>query len=231
VDNKVGELLQALENAGLREDTIVIFTGDHGDMLCEKGMVQKRTFYEWSVRVPLIVWLPGGRHKGARIEQPVSLMDVAPTILNLAGVEEWLPMDGRSLGGLMDGSEVEERDVLAEMHSEGVYAPCFMVRRDRYKYIHIHGGGAQLFDLERDPGEWNNLAGNPDFAEIEDDLRARILSRFDPEAIEQDVRESLIRRRLIRTTMQVNRTQWDYDPPFDASRQYVRGSFSQGVNE
>jgi len=231
VDNKVGELLQALENAGLREDTIVIFTGDHGDMLCEKGMVQKRTFYEWSVRVPLIVWFPGGRHKGARIAQPVSLMDVAPTILNLAGVDEWLPMDGRSLVGLVDGSEVDERDVLAEMHSEGVYAPCFMVRRDKFKYIHIHGGGAQLFDLARDPGEWHNLAGNPDFAEVEDDLRARVLGRFDPDEIERDVRESLARRRLIRTTMQVNRTQWDYDPPFDASRQYVRGSFGKGVNE
>lgn len=229
VDNKVGELVKGLEDAGLREDTIIIFTSDHGDMLCEKGMVQKRTFYEWSSRVPLIIRFPDGWKKGTTIGQPASLTDIAPTILEMAGVQDWLPMDGQSLVGLMDGSgkggEDEERDVFSEIHSEGVYAPCFMIRRGKYKYVYIHGEDAQLFDLEQDPGEWNNLVGNPDFKEVEEDLKARILGQFDPDEIERDVHRSLAHRRLIRRAMKVNRTHWDYDPPFDATKQYIRGSF------
>jgi choline-sulfatase len=227
VDRKVGELLAALESSGLRDDTVIIFTGDHGDMLCEKGMVQKRTFYEWSAGVPMIIRFPDGWQGGTKVAQPVSLMDLAPTVLEMAGVEDWLPMDGRSLMGLMDGSETELRDVFSELHSEGVYAPCFMIRRGKYKYIAIHGRGDQLFDLERDPGEWHNLTGDPQFQEVVADLRARVLGQFDPDEIEKDVRKSLAQRRLIREAMKSNRTHWDYDPPFDATKQYIRGSFGE----
>jgi choline-sulfatase len=227
VDQKVGELLAALESSGLWDDTVIIFTSDHGDMLCEKGMVQKRTFYEWSARVPMIIHFPDGWQGGARIAEPVSLMDLAPTILEMAGVEDWLPMDGRSLMGLMDGSDAELRDVFSELHAEGVYAPCFMIRRGKYKYVTVHGKDAQLFDLERDPDEWHNLVGDPHFREVVEDLRARVLGQFDPDEIEKDVCKSLAQRRLIRAAMKANRTYWDYNPPFDATQQYIRGSFGQ----
>jgi len=218
MDRKVGELLEALEENGLREDTVVIFTTDHGDMLCEKEMVQKRSFYEWSSRVLLIMRFPDGRGTDTRCAQPVSLIDLMPTLCDLAGVEERLPCSGRSLQGLLDGGDSDEREIFAEMHSEAMGAPCFMIRRGKFKYVYIHGHGAQLFDLEEDPGEWNNLAGKPEYRELETELRNRILDSFDPDAIAREVLDSLYRRELIKETMEINDTSWDYFPEFDARK-------------
>ncbi|HET7045649.1 MAG TPA: choline-sulfatase [Gaiellaceae bacterium] len=216
VDRKLGELLDALEQTGRAADTAVIFTSDHGDMLGERRMVQKRCFYEWSVRVPLVVRLPGGERAGTRVERPVSLLDLAPTLLELA--EATLPpaLDGRSLLGDEDGV------VLSEYHVEKVRAPCFMARKGRHKLIHVHGHDARLYDLVADPGEWHDLAGSPELREVEDGLRAAILARFDPERIAADGAASVARRELIARAMQRNGTQWDYQPEFDARRRYVR---------
>jgi choline-sulfatase len=224
IDRKLGELLSALEQTGQLDDTIVIFTSDHGDMLGEKRMVQKRCFYEWSARVPLIFHFPDGRHAGRKVTQPVSLMDLLPTLLDLAGipVEERLPVDGTSLAGLIDSSDTGERTVLSEYHVEKVRAPCFMARKGKYKYIYIHGHGSQLFDLESDPEEWNDLDGQPEMRDVEEELRALILARFDPDGIAASGAESVRRRELIRAAMQRNGTRWDYSPHFDATQQYVR---------
>lgn len=206
VDRKVGELLDAIP-----EDTVVLFTSDHGDMLAERRMVQKRCFYEWSVRVPLLLRLPDRSRAGERVASPVSLLDVAPTLLDIAGVDDRLLLDGRSLLDPDPG-----RAVLAEHHVEKVRAPCFMVRRGPRKLIHVHGQGEQLFDLEADPGEWARL--DEDAA----DLRALILAEFDPEAIAVDGAVSVRRRELIREAMARNGTRWDYSPEWDATTMYVR---------
>jgi choline-sulfatase len=203
VDRKLGELLEVVP-----DDTLVIFTSDH-DMLAERAMVQKRCFYEWSARIPLIVRHPD-RRTGV-VDTPVSLLDVAPTILAAAGADERLPMDGVDL--------FEPRGVVfSEYHVEKVRAPCFMVRQGRWKYVYIHGHGDQLFDLESDPGEWANLAGERDTAE----LRQAILARFDPDAIACHGVESVARRDVIARAMAMTSTRWDYSPPFDATKQYVR---------
>jgi len=206
VDRKLGELLDAVP-----PDTIVIFTSDHGDMLGERAMVQKRCFYEWSVRVPLLVRHPSGHGAGTSVDAPVSLLDLAPTILDWVGAEERLPMDGGSLDRPGDV-------VFSEYHVEKVRAPCFMVRRGSRKYIYIHGHGEQLFDLEVDPGERTNLAGEEDTSA----LRACILDRFDPDAIARAGESSVRRRELIARAMTMTGTRWDYSPPFDATKQYVR---------
>ena len=186
-------------------------------MLAERGMVQKRCFYEWSVRVPLLAHFPDGRDAGTAVVDPVSLLDLAPTLLDLAGVDERLPPAGRSLLE-PDG----ERVVLAEYHVEKVRAPCFMARRGRWKYILVHGHGSQLFDLDADPGERESLAGRPDLREVEEELRAAILTDFDPDRIAADGAASVRRRELIRQAMALNGTRWDYSPIFDATTQYVR---------
>ena len=218
MDRKVGELLDALTENGLDANTVVIFISDHGDMLCEKEMVQKRVFYEWSSRVPFIARFPDGRSAGWQCGQPVSLLDLLPTMCELAGVRDLLDCDGQSLMGLVDGSDREEEgEVMAEMH-EVVGTPCFMIRRGKYKYVHIHDHEGQLFDLEVDPGEWNNLAGRPECAQVEAELRARILATFDPEAIGEAARESLQRRDVIRKAMQANGTSWDHQPQFDGRK-------------
>lgn len=225
IDRKVGELMEALERTGQAEQTIVVFTSDHGDMLGERRMVQKRCFYEWSARIPLIVAYPDGRHAGTVVDQPVSLFDLTPTALDWAGVpeEDRLPMDAESLVPLIEGND-QARTVISEFHADKVKAPCFMVRRGPYKYVYIHGYAPQLFNLQEDPDEWHNLAGDPALAEVEQELRQVILERFDPDAIADAVLESVARRRLIQAAMIRADTHWDYAPQFDATKQYARRS-------
>jgi choline-sulfatase len=221
IDRKVGELLEALDQLQLRDNTVVVFTSDHGDMLAEKNMVQKRSFYEFSSRVPMIVRFPDGWKAGTRCLQPVSLIDIAPTVLELADVEEWLPMDGSSLVPCVEGTE-PGRVAYSESHTNGVYEPCFMVRKGEYKYIYIRNEQGQLFDLEADPGEWNSLCGDPTYAAVEAELRAHILQTFDPDAVEQELQVSLERRTLLRQANLANNLHWDYFPHFDATQQYCR---------
>ena len=223
VDDKLGELLAVLREHGELENTVVVFTSDHGDMLAEKRMVQKRTFYEWSARVPLIVRLPGARHAGRRIATPVSLVDLLPTLLDLAGVpaDARAPLDGASVLPLLT-AEDEERSVFSEYHLEKVWAPCFMVRRGRFKYLYFHGYGAQLFDLEADPGEWHDLSGMPEHAATEAELRALLLDRFDPEQLAAEGAASIPRRQIVAAALARNGIRWDYSPVVDGTRRYVR---------
>lgn len=223
IDRKVGELVATLQEAGLWDDTVVMFASDHGDMLGEKGMVQKRSFYEYSSRVPLIVRFPDGAHGGTTCAESVSLVDVLPTLLDLAGVgyEERLPVDGVSLLATIDGVPQPPRTIYAEMHVEDMAATCFMARQGRFKYIYIHGQAPQLFDLEDDPGEWRNLAGDQAHRETERALRAAILDRFSPDTIEAEIRGSLRRRLVIKQAMEQNGTRWDYAPTFDAAQDAV----------
>jgi len=130
-------------------------------------------------------------------------------------------MDGRSLLPCITGAEMG-RVTFSESHTNGVYEPCFMVRRGSFKYIHIRNEQGQLFDLENDPGEWNNLCGLPDYVQLEAELRALILERFDPDAVEVELRLSLERRTLLRAANEANDLHWDYSPFFDAAKQYCR---------
>jgi choline-sulfatase len=206
VDRKLGELLDAVP-----ENTLVVFTSDHGDMLGERAMVQKRCFYEWSARVPLLIRLPDGADAGTVVEAPVSLLDLAPTLLDLAAADERVPTDGGSLFA-------PSGTVFSEYHVEKVRAPCFMVRHGRWKYVYIHGHGEQLFDLDADPREGTNVAPDHDTT----DLREMIFDRFDPDAIARHGAESVLRRDLIARAMALTTTRWDYSPVFDATKQYVR---------
>jgi choline-sulfatase len=211
--------VRALEETGQADDTVVVFTSDHGDMLGERRMVQKRTFYEWSVRVPLVVRLPGGERAGETVASPVSLLDLAPTFLDLAGVppEERTPLDGESLLAARD-----DRVVFSEYHVEKVRAPCFMARKGRHKLLHVHGHDERLFDVAADPGEWVDLLGTPGLADVERELREAILERFDAERLAAEGAASIHRRELIARAMARNGTSWDHQPFFDARRQYVR---------
>jgi choline-sulfatase len=225
VDSKVGELLQALEDYGLKDNTLIIFSSDHGDMLGERRMVQKRTFYEYSARIPLIMAGPQAIPAGVTIKEPVSIVDVMPTVLHIldARDEGMLPVDGESLLPLIQGERDPERAVFAELHAEGVNTTCFMVRQGDFKYIHVTGYGPQLYDLIEDPKEWNNLAGRPEYAEVEARLRTLLLANFDPTGIEERIQDSLARRAVIRQAMKTTGLpKWDHQPVFDATRQYWR---------
>ncbi|MFY0653895.1 MAG: sulfatase-like hydrolase/transferase [Cyclobacteriaceae bacterium] len=214
IDDKVGELLATLKKNGLDENTVVMFTSDHGDMVGEKGMVQKRNFNEWSARIPLIIKYPDKKYAGSQQTTPVSLVDVMPTMLDWAGIpeNERLEYDGTSLMPLMDGTPDEDRFAILENHSEGVYTTCFSVVKGTYKYNLFTGYGAQLINLKEDPGEWNNLSGIREYAPLEHELRKIILDRFNPTELEKQVRFSLSSRMMIQSVLEKQGINWEYKP-------------------
>ncbi|KAL4932032.1 putative choline sulfatase [Aspergillus undulatus] len=165
VDTNVGKLLKVLEDTGMRDDTIIVFTGDHGDMLGERGLWYKMAWYENSARVPFIVNAPN-RFKPARISQNVSTMDILPTFAELVGAPliKELPMDGVSLVPYLTGKDGVKTDtVLGEYMGEGTQSPVVMIRRGRWKFVYSLIDPPMLFDVQNDPLEKVNLvAGLPD---------------------------------------------------------------------
>lgn len=228
VDDKVGQLLKALEACGLADNTIVIFTSDHGEMLGERGLWYKMTFFEWAARVPLIISAPR-RFAPRRIPQLVSLVDVLPTIVELAAgqsVELADACDGHSLVPLLHGDTAGWNDtVYGEILFECAIAPCLMIRRGRYKFIYGPPDPDQLFDLQADPLELHNLASHPQYQALREAFRAEIAQRWDVPALHQAVLASQRRRRLVhRALMAGHMTPWDFQPFTDASQQYMRNT-------
>ncbi|WP_282608644.1 sulfatase-like hydrolase/transferase [Pelagibius sp. Alg239-R121] len=221
VDDKLGELLEVLEETGLDGNTLVIFTADHGEMLGEKGMIQKRSLYEWSTRIPMIAAGPGIA-KGT-VDTPVSLLDLPATFLDIASVEPVTPMDGRSLLSALQGGDIEIIPVISEYHGEGIMRPCFMVRKGPWKLIYIHGSEPQLFKLDEDPGEWNNLAGQRNYARVQEELTSLVTGgTFDVEFIQREIWSRLAQKQVVNEAMAKNGTYWDYVVRDDAARKYVR---------
>ena len=201
IDDKVGLLLQALENTGLRDNTIILFIADHGEMLGERGLWYKMSFFEWSARVPIIFHAPGS-FAPRRVNQPVSLVDLLPTITEIAShgmSPAYVDMlDGQSLLPLLEGkADVNSAAVYGEMLGEGAVAPLLMIRRGNYKYIYSQPDPEQLFDLKNDPHELNNLAGRPEFQELRREFYAELLQHWDKEALHKQVVASQHRRRLV----------------------------------
>ncbi|KZF19553.1 putative choline sulfatase [Xylona heveae TC161] len=164
VDTNVGKLLRTLDACGLTDDTIIVFTGDHGDMLGERGLWYKMVWYENSARVPFIVHAPK-RFAPKRVTENVSTMDILPTFVSMVGSQlvPGLPMDGVSLMPLIEGTDGVKTDtVFGEYMAEGTQAPVIMIRRGRYKFVYSPLDPPMLFDLEADPSELVNLvAGLP----------------------------------------------------------------------
>lgn len=231
VDDKVGRLLRALEATGLHDNTIVIFTADHGEMMGERGLWYKFNPFEWSTRIPLIVRAPDGA-KGRREAKPVSLVDLLPTFLDLAsnGKQPDLvdPIDGHSLAGMLCGEDKSWPDeVMVEFTAEGTVAPCLVLRRGRYKYIYCEPDPGMLFDLDADPNELENLCGRGEYADIEREMESEILRRWDPPDLKRKVMESQQRRLFLQEVLMTGRHRpWDYQPWRDASQQFLRSGNS-----
>ena len=224
VDDKIGDLLKALGHCGLADDTIIVFTADHGDMLGERGLWYKMSFFEWSCRVPLIVTCPERFGPGRRSE-PVSLVDLVPTLLDLVGAwpEEEQVLDGQSLTPWLNGSGETHQPVIAEYMAEGAAAPCFLIREHGLKYIHSPADPPQLYDLRTDPDELVNLSGRPEYAADERSLAERLANHQDAEKLHREILESQKQRRVVfKAHMSGRRTPWDFSPREDCSARYMR---------
>lgn len=234
LDDRLGVLLDALEATGQADNTVVIFSSDHGDMLGERGMWYKMSMHEWSASVPFIMRhpdIPGGH----RVQQNMSLVDLFPTLVDLASGEQPDPvvaphLAGNSVAPLLEGRTDNWSDtVYSEYMGEGAAGPVLMVRRGRYKYVHSDGEAdtpcdpPELYDLESDPDELDNLAARADLREIRNELAALVDERWCPEELRTRVLETQKRRRFIYGALRKGLQQpWDYQPRFDASDQYIR---------
>jgi len=155
-DAALGRVLRALEESGEDQRTLIVVWSDHGYHLGEKEIWHKRTLWERSSRVPLVVRLPG-QTEGRRCSRPVSLVDLYPTLLDLAGLEPDPEHDGRSLRPLLEDPEAPWDGVALVETARGL-----AVRDERWRWIRHPEGGEELYDLEHDPGEFHNLAASED---------------------------------------------------------------------
>ena len=215
LDDKVGGLLATLEETGLLDNTVVVFTSDHGDMLCERRWCRSAVFYEWSCRVPLIVRFPDQWQAGPTVETPTSLLDCCRRFANSRCRGELAPRWHQPFADHR-GSASRPPHLCPSPRSGG----CALHHGPRgpVQIQYIHGHQPQLFDLESDPGEWTNLAGSAEYAATETRLRELILDRFDPIKMAADNLDSLFRRRLIRDVMYKHDASWNHATTFDPRR-------------
>ena len=192
IDDQVGRMLEALEETGQRDRTVVVFTSDHGEMLGDHGLIQKGCrLYEGLARVPLILSCPGRFEAGLQSRGLVELLDIPPTLLELAGQGIPERMHGRSLLPILMG------EAPADRHREFVRCEFFdaldmadatratMYRDERYKLAVYHGRSVgELYDLEEDPGEFDNLWDSPEHQSLKQDMVRR---SFDASVLALDI--------------------------------------------
>ncbi|UCG28159.1 MAG: sulfatase, partial [Bacteroidales bacterium] len=182
VDDNVGRVLDFLDEYGLAENTIVIYTSDQGFYLGEHGWFDKRFIYEQSLRMPLVIRYPAGIEKGQVLDEMVMNLDFAPTILDYAGVSVPEDIQGRSFRKTLEGKTPEDwREAVYYHYYE--YPAVHSVKRhygirtDRYKLIHFYYDidEWELYDLENDPDEMNNIINDPENASLIDELKIKLV--------------------------------------------------------
>ncbi|MCE2511302.1 MAG: choline-sulfatase [Acidimicrobiia bacterium] len=225
-DSWIGRLVQVLEETGRADNTLVVVTSDHGDMLGDRGSFFKFSFFERSVRVPLIMAGPGVANRS--VANVCSLLDLLPTLLDTAtGGGAWpelgRPIAGRSLWELAAGGRDAVDETTGEYMAEMTSHPMFMIRRGRHKYIHCDTDPALLYDVEADPLERNNLADDPAYTALAGALAAETAQRWDSAAIRDRVLHSQRSRRVLHAATESGGPHsWDYNPVRDAANEYVR---------
>ena len=229
VDDKIGEILTVLEST--RQDAIVLFLSDHGEMLGERGLWFKMNFFDGASRVPLMISAPG--IAPGLVSDPVSTIDVTPTLAALAGVsiDEVAPWtDGFNLLPMATGGS---RPVVAmEYAAEGTITPMVALREGAWKYIRCSADPELLFDLASDPSEQRNLAGDPRAADILAHFQQMADARWDLAAFDAEVRESQARRWVVYEALRNGAYfPWDYQPLRAASERYMRNHMDLNVLE
>ena len=232
LDDKVGELIDTLTRTRMLDNTYILFCSDHGDMLGERGLWFKMSFFEGSARVPLMISGPG--IEPGLFQVPTSNLDVTPTLCDLAGIsmDEIMPWtDGMSLKGVMNG-EKRTAPVLMEYAAEGSYAPMVAIREGKWKYIHCALDPDQLFDLEADPLEQNNLATDERHAPVLVYFNAKCRARWDMDDFDAAVRESQARRWIVYEALRNGSYYpWDHQPLQKASERYMRNHMDLNILE
>ena len=186
MDAQMGIVLNALKESGLSKNTRIIYSSDHGDTMGDHGLYFKSTMYDGSVGIPMIISGPD-LPKGKTVDTNVSLVDIFPSVLECVGAqisEDNRKLPGKSLWRFAQGEEDQQREVFSEYYSQGIYTAMFMLKKGNYKYVHYVGERPQLFNLEEDPDEINDLAENQAYADICKELELRLYEIADVEELE-----------------------------------------------
>lgn len=243
MDAMIGQVLRGLEENGFAEDTLIVYTTDHGEQVGEHGLWWKQTMYEASARVPLLISWPGVVPESQRCRRVVSALDLTATLLDAAGASALPDMAGRSLLGLIGADEGQLKDegrrtnderspVFGRQLSSSVLRPspdewedvafsefCVeerwfhrMIRSGPWKLVHYHRHRPQLFNLEEDPDEIHDLAEDPQYAAVREDLTERVLDGWDAERIEAQwalkAEQATVLRAWARATRPAEQYRW-----------------------
>ena len=232
LDEKIGGIIDVLTRCRMAEDTIVVFVSDHGDMLGERGLWFKMSFFEGSSRVPLMIAAPGLEPR--RVDTPVSTVDVTPTLADLVGASmaDFMPWtDGESLLELAGGG-TRDTPVAIEYAAEGSHAPLVSLRYGKWKYNRCLLDPEQLFDLNADPHEQSNLAADEAHRQTLETLRDQAGARWDLDAYDAEVRQSQARRWVVYEALKNGAYYpWDFQPLQKASERYMRNHMDLNVLE
>jgi choline-sulfatase len=208
VDDQIGKLTTLLKNCQLDKDTIIVFSGDHGDMLGERSLWYKMSWFENSARVPMIINYPP-KFAPKRVKESVSTMDLLPTFMDLAGgdASAILPIDGVSLYDYLVSDEPGKDEVFGEYMGEGTITPTYMIRRREWKYTCSLVDAPQLFDISNDPLELNNLAlsDKPQHQEVLARFDAEARAKWDFERIHMDTLKCQRQRQIAWSALQIGK--------------------------
>jgi len=186
-DGIIGRLLQGLDEAGFGDNTVIVYVSDHGESAGENGLWWKSNFYEASAGVPMIISAPGRYPEGVVRDEVVSLLDIGPTLTDIAGAEPMAAIYGSSLTPLLSDDEAADwRDeAISELTSAGRGdPPGRMIRSGPWKLIQYQGYEPMLFNLDEDPDEFTDRAADPTCRQIRDELQARVTAEWEPDRAE-----------------------------------------------
>ncbi len=219
MDIMIGEILEALRKNDLAENTLIIYSSDHGDQMGEHGLWMKRTFYEASVKVPAILSWPGALPEGVQCDRVLSSLDLNATMLEALGAPPLPNACGRSVLDLVRHPDTEWEDLAFSEYC--TYEDCLhrMIRRDEWKLNYYHGQEPQLFNLADDPDELSDRAQDASCREIREQLTTEVLAGWDPEAVAEKMEQKRVDLEVIRAwvehTKPKDQFRWDRRPEMD----------------
>ena len=235
IDQKFGQLQRTLSECGMDENTLILFTSDHGDMLGERGLWFKKNLFDPAIRIPMMMSWPG-RLAPARISQSASLVDVLPTFMDAAKIDDSAlvtNIDGRSLLKKMDDKHTDII-VCAEHLDGGTKGPRVMLRKGNMKIVYSLDYPAQLFDLDEDPNELNNLALQSDWSETLNAMIDAVNAKWNLKELRNEiVQNQRVRQMLSRSLGKGDQRSWEHYPdPQQISGHWVRqGDFFPEVEQ
>lgn len=213
MDAKIGRILQALKDAGLSDNTLIIYASDHGEHAGERGLWWKNTMYDESAAVPMIMSWPGHLPAGARCDKVANLIDIGATMIAAADAPVLPRSHGHDLlpvarDPLADWKDETFSEYVTDLSSPwtGAETKCVrMVRSGRWKYVHAHGHRPMLFDMLKDPDETCDLWDSPEQADVRAELSARVMDGWDPVAITAEVGTRCAEKEILRSWGQKTR--------------------------